>query len=144
MAHVTLDVADIALFTDVAATRVEFPSLRRLSSARVSSSALVHFHGDVHPTEYRGEARSDRAELEAIWTGADHAGAVAFLELWELSRTGADGRLQLRTHVGQVEGLDPLVTVVIPEMPVGFERAGTAPAVVLTFTALVVHHTVEV
>ena len=142
MTSLTLGKADLSLWSDPASTLVQIPHLGGAARMLRTAGTTVQFEGDDFPTPFRGTSRHVTYNLTARYGGFEHDQAAALLELLdEIAPAAPDSRLLLRTHAGQVAGLDPAVAVVV------FEVA-TTPAVGfildVTFTATVVQSTVEV
>lgn len=136
-----LTVPDIALFSDPEGTRVEIPHLRGQRRTRRFDQTVVLFEGDDFPTAFRGVGRSRTYDLECVYTASEHLAMRQLLDLLEDAHDAVDGRLQLRTNAGQVEGLDPVAVVTVAEVP---EEPLGGLGWRVTFTATVVQHTVEV
>lgn len=141
MTAIVLPNADIALWTDPAGTRVAIPHLTAVGDTRTYSGVVVQFAGDTLPTPFRGEARSGSYRLTARFKQAEQATLLALLALFSTAAAAADSRLQLRTHYGQVAGLDDVLAVAVFGVEVSPQ---TGLYVDVAFTAEVVASTVEV
>jgi hypothetical protein len=114
MANVDLGTADLALLSDPVGTLVTIPYLTAFAPQMSPAVALVRFEGDQYPTAFRGEGLSRTLSLSATFSRRQHEDALALEQLLLYAHTqAADGRLQLRTHTGLVDGLDPLEVFVV-------------------------------
>ena len=142
MAHVTLSVADIALFADPEATRVEIPHLRVASPTRRYDQTTVRFEGDAEPTAFRGEGHTKSHEVVCRYVYHEHDQMLALLDLLDDAFAAPDCRLQLRTVRSDTAGMDPLIVATlasdVPEAPLG-GRAWD-----ITFTLQQVDYTLSV
>jgi hypothetical protein len=143
MAFVVLAKPDVALFADVAGTRLEVDHLLTADLYDSFDGALVHFDGgDAQlPVEYRGQGRSAGLQCLVRFTGREHERLVAFDALLRTARSAADGRLQVRTNAGQEPGFDGAY--------VGVVRSWSRPRLIgiaydVTFRLDLVDSTVEV
>lgn len=141
MTAVSLGKADLALLSDAANQRVVIPHLTAASPQRTYAGTTVRFAGDAYPTAFRGEGRTRSWALTARFSRDEHATLLALLDLIELAANSADSRLLLRTHYGQVAGLDDATAVVVfdvqPQPQIGIH-------VDVTFTAIAVNATLGV
>lgn len=133
--------ADIALWSNVAGTRLVIPALQVLTPSRRYEQTLVRFEGDVDRTAFRGEGRSRSYQLTARYTQAEHEDLAALLALFDAAHDDVDGRLALRTHVGSAAGLNPLEAVVVSDVSAPWSR-GLASDV--SFVAETVAYTLAV
>lgn len=112
MTLVTLADADIGLFSRFTRTRIRIPHLIVADGMEAWNSAEVHFDigddGPSDPVEVRGIHRTRTVQCTARFPHHSHADYLALLDLFQLARLSADARLQLRTHGGNVAGLDEL------------------------------------
>lgn len=142
MAVVTLDRADLALFSDPASTRVVIPRLTGMPQRRGRAGTTVRFEGDTDPTAFRGEGRTRTYDLTCRYAPDEHEQMAVLLELIdEVAPAAVDHRLLLRTHVGLVARLDPAVAVEVFDVNV---TPGGAGLFDVQFTAQVVQHTFAV
>lgn len=141
MTAVVLGKADIALWSDPGATRVVIPHLGGAARNLGTSGAVVQFEGDDYPTPFRGTSRSATYDLTCRYGAHEHDQLLALVRLLdEVAPAAPDSRLMLRTHVGQVAGLDPVVAVVVFAVPPVPARG---LVVDLQFQATVVQSTVS-
>lgn len=121
MTTVVLTDADIGLFTRYTATRITIPHLIAANRDEVWDEAAVYFDtgedGPVDPVGYRGQTRAASVQCTARFGERQHTQMVALLDLFRAARTAGDGRLQLRTHAGQVGGLDELTVGSVRSWP---------------------------
>jgi hypothetical protein len=138
---VVLGKADLALFSDPAGHRVSIPHLTAVTPTQSYAGTTVLFAGDTYPTPFRGPGRSKTWPLTARYARTEQDQLLALLDLIELAAASADSRLLLRTHYGQVAGLDDATAVVIfdvqPQPQIGLY-------VDVQFTAQAVQFTLEV
>lgn len=113
MAGVILRTADLALLSDPVATRVLIPHLVAVQPQQGWDGTVVRFAGDAYPTPFRGEGRDQSWQLQARYGGTEHEELADLLALLDRAAQAADSRLALRTHYGQVPGLDDVYAVVI-------------------------------
>lgn len=140
MAGVLLERAELALWSDVAATRLLLPRVQVLTPSRRFEMALVRFEGDTDRTAFRGEGRSRSYQMTARFLEGEHSTLVALLDLFDAAHDDLDGRLLLRTHVGVVPGLNPVEAVVVSEVSAPWQRGLAAD---VSFTAETVTYTLE-
>lgn len=140
MAGVVLERADLALWSDVAGTRVVIPRLQVLTPSRRYEQVLVRFEGDTDRTAFRGEGRFRSYQMTARFVEAEHSTLVALLDLFDAAHDDVDGRLLLRTHVGVVSGLNPVEAVVVSEVSSPWSRGLVGD---VSFTAETVAYTLE-
>lgn len=130
-----LDTADMFLITDPASTLVPIPHLIGATRTSGGEVARVRFEGDRYETEFGGEGEALTWALTARFGKLEHAGWKALRDLFDTARAAPDRRLGLRTHTGQVPGLDDFAVVTVSNVT---ETAGGARAWDLTFTAAAV------
>lgn len=141
MSFVVLEVADIGLFADFEATRVELLRLREAPATEQFDQALSTFYGDTRATSFRGLGESRSRQLGARYMTGEHQHAVDLMELLRSAHRSVDGRLLLRTPLGEVAGLDPVDIVVVADpvmTPVDYRTWD------VSFTAHSVDYTIEV
>jgi hypothetical protein len=142
MAGVTLAHADIALWSDVAGTRLVIPRLQVLAPAEVLEQAYIRFEGDERKTGFRGEGKDLVLSMTARYLSTEHADAAALVELFRYAHdTDPDGRLQLRTHAGLVAGLNDLEAVMVASFGRPIVRGLNVD---VAFTAQAVQYTLAV
>lgn len=106
--------ADLSLWSDPVNTRVALPHLQVLSPTAAPQVATVRFDGYRDPHAYRGEGLLRTFHMEVLFGVREHAAALALEDLLvEAATVAVDGRLQLRTHTGQVAGLDEVEVIVV-------------------------------
>lgn len=113
MPTLTLAKADLALFSDLAGSRVQIPHLTASAPTRAYAGTAVKFAGDAYPTPFRGEGRAKSWQLTARYLASEQASATELLDLIELAADSPDSRLFLRTHYGQVAGMNDALAVVV-------------------------------
>lgn len=135
MTAVLLGKADLALFTDPVNHRVIIPHLTAATPDRTYAGTTVLFEGDLYGTPFRGPGRAKSWPLTARYKANEQDQLVALIALLDLAADSADSRLLLRTHYGQVDGLDEATAVVVfgvqpqPQMGLFFDVQFTAQAV---------------
>lgn len=138
MASVRLLRPDLSLLSDPAGTQVVLPHLYALKPSRRYAGTLVTFAGDTAPTAFRGTSRLRTWALGLRYAHNEQAQLAALLALLERAADAADGRLLLRTHHGQVPGIDDVSAVVVlavettPQAGLVTEVSLTAEAVAWT------------
>ena len=139
---VVLDNADIGLWGDFQATRIVIPHLQVLSPSESFEQTYIRFEGDQRKTGFRGEGDDAVFQMTARYATGEHADAAELVELFRTAHLDdADGRLMLRTHVGEVGGLNDLEAVMVPT----FTRPFAAGRYLdVSFTAQAVAYTLEV
>lgn len=132
MAAVTLERADIAGWWDVAGTRLVIPRLQVLTPSERVETAFVRFEGDEARTGFRGEGRESSFAMTARYLSGEHDQAADLLALFRTAHDEVDGRLLLRTHLGEVAGLNELEAVLVAEWSRAYAGAGVVD---VSFTA---------
>lgn len=112
MSAVLLQTADLSLFSDPS-RRVAIPKLTGSRRVRRYDGVAVRFAGDELPTPFRGEGRGRTYDLTCRFTRKKQAQAQALLDLIDDAAGLPDSRLFLRTHYGQVAGLDDAAAVIV-------------------------------
>lgn len=107
--------ADLSLFSDPN-RRVELPRVSALAPSRAYAGAEVRFAGDRLPTPFRGEGRDRTWNVTVLYTQYEHQALLDLLTLIEEAAEAPDSRLFLRTHTGQIGGLDAAEAVVIRQV----------------------------
>lgn len=141
MGGIVLAKPDLALFSDVEATRVTIPRLRGISRTRRFDQTLVRFEGDEQPTPFRGEGRPRTYPLVARYFANEHDDLAALLALFELAQDAPDPRMLLRITAGLVPELNAIEVVVVSEITDTFVPG---QAVDVSWTASTVAYTIEV
>jgi hypothetical protein len=141
VATVVLDYPDLALVSDPT-RRVQIERLTQQTPTREGSEVFVLFEGRQQEVSFRGEMFTTAWQLEATYARDEHQGAADLIALLEDAYAAADGRLILRTRVGQVPGLDPIQIVRVPPTWVREPQPGNIIRV--RFNARAVYHTVAV
>lgn len=137
MASVLLPKADLALFSDLT-KRTVIPFLMSSAPERSYAGVGVRFAGDAFATPFRGEGRTKSWNLTCRYIKTDQARLLELLDLIELAANSPDSRLFLRTHYGQVPGLNEAIAVQIlniqpvPQVGLYYDVSFTAQAVNFT------------
>ena len=137
---VVLDRARIGLWSDPS-TELAIPHLLGAPATITHAGTTVQFVGDTYPTGFRGESVAKSWAMSARFMAADRDLLLDALNLFETARTSPDSRLPLRTHYGQVPGLDECVAVQVFDPQPTPNLGGYWD---LGFTAVVVESTVVV
>lgn len=138
---VPLERADIALLSDIEATRIQLPRLRAAAPTNTREGVRTRFSGDTLPTPFRGEGRDRTIPLVARFLASEQQTMVDVIALFDMAHDAVDGRLLLRTHLGLVAGFDPTLAVVVFDDSVAPVDYGSWD---LSFTAMAVEWSVEV
>lgn len=117
MPYLSLPTPDLALFTDVEATRIAIPHLVVQDRSKRLAGAVVQFEGDTAPTPFTGEAVPRTYELTARYVYSEHEDMAALVALLDAAHAASDSRLMLRTNARLVEALNRI------EVGVAFEYA---------------------
>lgn len=134
--------ADIALWSDPVASRVILDRLQVLQPPETFEQVFVRFEGDERSTGWRGEGTDATFQMTARFISGEHQAAADLLALFRTAhRTDPDGRLLLRTHVGEVAGLNHMEAVLVPTFTPAPARAGVTD---ISFTAQAVNFTLAV
>lgn len=143
MSSIVLTHADIALWSDPVGSRVVLDVLQVLNQADEYESVGQRFEGDGDATAFRGAGQSRTFQMTARFVAGQHDDAARLLALFRTAhRDDPDGRLQLRSHLGDVEGLDDLEAVRVSGVTRTWGRAGlldvswTATTVLFSLEAL--------
>ena len=106
---VTLDLARIGLWS-TPSVQITIPRLTLGSSTgsitRTYAGTTAQFVGDTYPTGFRGQSKGRSYALNARYMKGEQDQALALLALFDAAHVATDSRLLLRTHYGQVPGLD--------------------------------------
>lgn len=135
---VTLTNAWIGLWT-TPATQLSIPRLTGAPLTIGYAGTTVQFVGDDYPTGFRGQAKSKSYAMTARFMKDEQDQMLDLLNLFDSAHAAADSRLLLRTHVGQVAGLDESVAVQVfgatptPAMGLYYDVSFTAQVVQSTF-----------
>lgn len=115
MTAVLLERVDIALWSDIAGTRLVLNRVQAVTPTDEFEQTLVRFEGDQLATGFRGEGLGRQYEFVARFMSDEHSTMAALEELFRTAQyVDPDGRLWLRTHVGLVSGLDDVQAVMVP------------------------------
>ena len=138
MAQIRLRRALLSLLSDPGGTQVEIPSLAAMSSSFSHERTFVRFAGDTYPTAFRGDGLDQAYALTCQYARKRHEQLADLLELLrDVAPAAPDSRLLLRTHGGDVPGLN---TAAVGEVD-GEVVPSWAPAVVsVQFTFRVVQY----
>ncbi len=137
---VVLDRARIGLWS-APGSQLSIPHLTGMAITRAYAGTSVQFVGDTYPTGFRGESSSRSYAMTARYMNGEQAQVLALLALFDVAHAAPDSRLILRTHFGQVPGLDGTEAVQVfgvtptPAMGLYWDVA---------FTALVVESSIAV
>lgn len=137
MTLTALGAADVALFSDLD-NRVKIPTLLSSSPDVKYDGTAVRFLGDKLPTAFRGEGESGTYSFTARYARDKQAQLATLVKLFRTAHESPDSRLFLRTHVGQVAGLDFAGAVIVlgfqpvPQFGQYFDLSFTAQAVAYT------------
>jgi hypothetical protein len=112
-ALVVLGKADLALRSDLAGSWVQIPHLTAVTPERRYDGTTVRFAGDTFPTAFSGEGQARTWQMQARYAAAEQGQLLALLDLIDRAAASADRALLLRTHYGQVAGLNETQAVVI-------------------------------
>lgn len=146
MAAVVLAKPDIALFSNIAGTRLVLDHVIVADLDEQWDSTTVWFDGGADgqlPVEYAGQGRRAALSCTARFVGRDtgHQACMNLIGLFESARGSADRRLQLRTNAGLVAGFDKAYVVTVS----AWSRPRVAGLVYdVSFVAQQVHATVAV
>jgi hypothetical protein len=135
-----LNRARIGLWSDPS-SQIAIPHLKGMPVTRGYAGTLVQFVGDDYSTGFRGQAKTKSYAMTCRYLKAEQAQLVALINLFETAHSAPDPRLLLRTHPGQVAGLNESVAVQVFD-PVATPGDGLVWD--LTFTAQVVNYTFAV
>jgi hypothetical protein len=137
---VVLSNARIGLWSDPS-TQLAIPHLTGYPITVAYDGTSVRFAGDKYPTGFRGEGTAKSYAMTARYMQSERADLLALMGLFDLAHASADSRLLLRTHAGQVAGLDTAEAIqVFGHQP----SPGLGLYWDLTFTAVVVQHSFAV
>jgi len=133
--------ADIALWSDPASSRVQLDRLQVLSPADAFETVFQRFEGYDDDSGFRGEGQNRVYQMTARFVSGEHDAAAALVALFRTAhRDDPDGRLLLRTHAGEVAGLNDIEAVLVS----GFTRAPALAGVVdVSWTAQTVVYTLD-
>lgn len=133
MPTVDLGRAELALLSDLAGTRVVIQQLQVLVPTRTYRQVLVGpFEGDTLPLGFRGDGQSRSWQMTARYGAHQHADMEDLLELFDAAHNGVDGRMLLRTHLGDVGGINESQAVMVSEVSTAWSRPKLAD---VSFTA---------
>lgn len=93
--------------------QVVLPHLTSVQPSTSYDGTLVRFAGDRLPTPFGGQGESGTYPLTCRYGRHEQQLLKDFLDLVGFAARAADRRLLLRTHYGQVPGLDVAQAVVI-------------------------------
>lgn len=142
MAFVTLRHPDLSLYSDPSRV-VQLRRLTEQTPTQAGGEAFVQFEGNVAPSSIRGTTFHKKWSLQATYSTYEHEEAAELIALLEYAyREAPDARLQLRTKVGRVAGLDPLQIVRIP--PTWQRQPEPGNIIRVKFEAQEVHWELEV
>lgn len=137
---VVLERARIGLFSDPS-TQIEIPHLTGFQATRGYDGTVVRFVGDDYPTGFRGEGKTRAYAMTARYLSAERAQMKSLLDMFDLAHGSPDSRLLLRTHIGQIAGLDTAEAIQVFQVQ---PAAQSGRFWDLNFTAQVVNHTFAV
>lgn len=137
---VVLDRARIGLWSDPS-NQLKIPRLTAFPITVTFAGVTAQFVGDEFPTGFHGESTARSYALTCRYMKGEQADVAALLALFATAHAAADNRLMLRTHVGQVPGLDGCDAVQV----FGVQPSpGAGLYWDVAFTAAVVESSVEV
>jgi hypothetical protein len=133
--------ADVALWSDPESSRVVLDRLQVLAPADVFEVAFQRFEGDDDATGFRGEGQGRTYQMTARFLSGEHATAAALVALFRTAhRDDPDGRIQLRTHAGEVGGLNAMEAVLVSGVNQAWAKAGQLD---ISWTATTVLYSIE-
>ncbi|MCU1488299.1 MAG: hypothetical protein JWN67_5045 [Actinomycetia bacterium] len=139
MAYVVLPHSDMALFSDVANTRVIFPRLTAGGWTETPEEAVVKFYGDSRATPFRGEGETVSYPFAARYFPAEQQLLADMIALFKLAHLAPDSRLMLRSNAAGIPDLNPVEVVTVATWTPTPTGAGHYD---FTFTANAVEFTV--